>query len=141
MRTREALDALARRLPYGEESDLSRHVAVAAYGQCARHLDRETRAEAVDRLVDLTRDPRDRVRRAAGSALSGLADTRALPALESLKRITAAQDVPTIERWIRKIRKGQPGDEAKALREQLEKLEERYRKLDERVQDLEARPD
>ena len=96
------------------------------------------RKRARDQLIDLTRDPVERIRNAAGAALAALGDAAALPALESLKGRQPAQDAPSIERWAQKLRKGAPGEETRKLREQVEKLEERCRKLDERIQDVEA---
>jgi len=136
--TEEALEILSKHIAYGAESDLSRPAAVEAFGACAGHCAKEVRERATDRLIDLTRDKRDLVRRASAKALADLQDPRALPAIESLKKITARQAAPALDRLAAKIRKGAPGSEVEALRSQLEKLEERTRKLDERLQDLEA---
>ena len=135
----EALESLEPRTGYGGESDDSRPAAVQAYGACARHLRAAARKRARDRLMDLTRDPVERIRNAAGAALAALGDGAAIPALESLKQRQPAQDGPRIERWKAKLRKGGPGEETRKLREQVEKLEGRCRKLDERIQDIEAR--
>jgi aminopeptidase N len=139
LRSRAALDALARRLPYGEEPENSRPAAVDGFVAGARRLDRETKAEAAERLDDLTRDRNQRVRMRAGAALASLDLAAAIPALESLKGQQSHQDGARIDRWIAKLRKGPAGEEATKLREQVDKLEEKVRKMDERLQDLEAR--
>jgi len=139
MGTEQALEILSRHIAYGKGPDRSRPVAVAAYGTCAKPCAQEIRERATDELIDLTRDPRELVRRAAAKALAGLGASRALPAIESLKSISPRQEAPRLDRLMARIRKGTPGNEVEALRKQLEKLEERARKLDERLQDLEAR--
>ena len=139
MRSRRALDALARKLPYGEEPENSRPSAVDSFAACARRLDRETKAAAAEQLADLTRDRNQRVRMRAGAALASLGLSAAIPALESLKRHQSHQDGARVDRWIAKLRKGPAGEEAQKLREQVEKLEEKVRKINERLQNLEAR--
>ncbi len=72
----------------------------------------------------------------AGMILSSLGDRRAIPALESLKAMGAEQDVPRIERWIRKLNKGDPMDGA--LTDRVDKLEQRCRKLQDRLDEGEG---
>ncbi|MFQ5653192.1 MAG: M1 family aminopeptidase [Planctomycetota bacterium] len=134
-------EELRARIPYGAERDPVRPTAVEAFGRLAPRLEKERRDLARDLLVDLTRDPRERVRRKSGAAVAGLADASAIPALEALKAREPTQDTPTIERWVRRIRKGSEGEQLPALRSQVEKLEERCRKLEERLGTIEARGD
>ena len=134
-----ALKKLEGRMPYGAESLDARHFAVTAYGQGAAACDLDTRRRAAELLIDLTRDPQLRTRMQAGAALAGLGISAAIPALESLKKLESNQDLPRIERWIQRLRKGRDGEETSKLREQFEKLEEKHRKLEERIQDLEAK--
>lgn len=134
-----ALELLERRIAYGEEGDEARPAAVEAYARCARAAERAKREHAVSRLVDLTRDPRPRVRLRAAAMLAELHAASAADAIEAMKRLHPEQDAPKLERHLVKLRKGPEGDETVALRKQVEKLEERLRKLDERLQDLEAK--
>lgn len=68
-------------------------------------------------------------------ALSPVAPTRyveavdgiPIPALESLKAMGPEQDAASIERWIRKLNKGEPV--GGALVDGVDKLEERCRKM------------
>jgi len=59
--------------------------------------------------------------------LASLGDRRAIPALESLKAMGPEQDAASIERWIRKLNKGEPV--GGALVDGVDKLEERCRKM------------
>ena len=78
-------------------------------------------------------------------ALSPVAPTRyvdeavdgiPIPALESLKAMGPEQDAASIERWIRKLNKGEPVDGA--LADRVDTLEERYRKMHERLGEIEG---
>jgi len=134
-----ALELLEGRVAYGEETDEARPAAVEAYARCARAAERGERERAVSRLVDLTRDPRPRVRLRAAAMLAELGAASAAGAIEAMKRLHPEQDAPKLERHLVRLRKGPEGDETVALRKQVEKLEERLRKLDERIQNLEAK--
>ncbi|MBT4981330.1 MAG: hypothetical protein HOL51_04650 [Gemmatimonadetes bacterium] len=131
-----ALDQLAGRMGYGEHPEASRVAAVEGYGLAAQRARREERAEAVERLIDMTRDGQSRVRVQAGMMLASLGDRRAIPALESLKAMGPEQDAASIERWIRKLNKGEPVDGA--LADRVDKLEERCRKMQERLDEIEG---
>ena len=135
--TREAWTEIEQRIDYGTASDEVRIAATLALGHCASRLGRRMRHETYDRLIDVTRDRNLRVRISAARALAAHYAGVALPALTALRGNVPQQDIPTIDRLIRRIRKGPAGDETVKLRERIDKLETRCRELDERVQDLE----
>jgi len=140
LRSERAFEALERRLPYGAEPEAARPAAVVAYGRAASLLPREIRERASEKLRDLLRDRRPRVRMAAASALADLGLPSGAADLERLKRLHAEQDAPRIERLAARLRQGVAGEEVTALKTRLEKLEERLRKAEEQVQDLKAKP-
>ena len=139
LRSEKAFDLLERDVDYGVLPEPARAASVEGLGRCARLLDRTVRERAAEKLIDLTRDPSERVRLRAAGELAALMAPSAVPALESLKQRHAAAAGPNIDRWIARIRKGDDGEGTVKLRERIEKLEDKLRKLDERVQDFEAR--
>jgi aminopeptidase N len=86
LRTEEALAELERRLPYGAEPELTRAIAVEAYGGGARFFRRDVREESARNLGDLTRDPNSRVRMRAGAQLATLGLPAGIAPLETLRR-------------------------------------------------------
>ena len=76
LRSRDALESLEARLPYGAIPEDARPAAVEGLAAGARLFERDTRARALDRLADLTRDRdrRVRLRTAAQIGTLGLAE-------------------------------------------------------------------
>ncbi len=138
LRSERAFRELCARVRYGREPDVARPAAVEALGESTALLARERKEEAAELLADLTRDPGPRVRMRAAAALAAQGVASAIPALTALTKLQPHQDTPAIERLIRKVRNGTPGEEVAALRKQVDEITERFRKLEERLQNSEA---
>ncbi|MHC4861080.1 MAG: M1 family aminopeptidase, partial [Planctomycetota bacterium] len=85
-RTESAHELLMGRTGYGRETDDAAPAAAAALAEVSKHMERRHRDRAVEALADLCRDPRERVRRAAASALGNLKAAEGLPAVEAVIR-------------------------------------------------------
>ena len=136
VRAFEVLRGLAR---CGADGEATRPAAVGALAESARSQEGWRRELAREALIDLTRDPRTRVRMQAAEGLAALG-SEGSEAIRALVRVQPHQDRPKLERLLEKQRAGRPGEEFVALRGQLEKLEERCRQLDRRLQSVEGRP-
>lgn len=115
-----------------------RAAAAQGLGRLAGEVD-AVRRPAVDRLVELARDPTWRVRYFALSALGGARDPRALGVLHEVHS-TALEGRLRRTAWeaSRQLAKAAE-DPVAALRDELEKLREESQKLRGRVEELEAR--
>jgi len=121
-------------------TDRARIAAIGALATLAPWFDKPVRAEIAERLTELTRDPIERVRRAAARALPKTeAGAAGVQALEALSKITAKQERPALRRLVQSLKKRDEGGEAAAARKQLEELGEKHQKLEERLQKLEAK--
>ncbi|MBJ94983.1 MAG: hypothetical protein CMP23_11005 [Rickettsiales bacterium] len=139
-RSKEAMDALLPHLEYGADKTPLRCAAVEALGATAAWLDRASRAQALDLLRELIRDPQVAVRAAAGRALLALGEPAGLTAMETLSHLLPSQEVPRLRKAMGALRKkGEEGPLVAGLRKELEQLEGRVRGLGERLETLEAR--
>ena len=113
----------------------AREAALACLGKLG-----EGKRDVVELLADFVDDPWLRARISAIGALQELKDDRAVPALS--RRIQGELDGRVVRRCreaIAAIRRGRDrSDDAKKLREDLEKLQEDNRKLRDRLDKLEA---
>ncbi len=137
-RTREAARALLERSRYGGSPARSRPACVAALGDAGRPLEKADRDRVLERLVDLLRDPVDRVRRAAMAGLESLCASEAIGALRAYRETLSEQEAADVDRAIRALRDEEKPKVA-ALEKRLEELDERLRKLGGSVQKIEAR--
>jgi HEAT repeat protein len=104
----------------------------------ARRLDKRERERAVERLVDLLRDPTERVRQAAVHALGSARADEAIGALERYRVRVSVQEAVVVAGVIADLRRG---DEPRleAAEKELEELREKLRKLEARVDKLGAK--
>jgi aminopeptidase N len=111
-----------------------RIAAAEALGALGRWLPSPRRARAVDRLVDLGRDPDYGTRLAAARGLAAMGAHEAGPAFVAIERMAAEQDVARIRRAGRAARGGDPGGgPSEKLLKRIDELEERLRKLETRT--------
>lgn len=130
----QQLKALAT---YGGSSIFTRRVVLPALGQLSNYMERAQKEQTIDLLEDLLRDPNDRVRTAAASALRSAKASRAydkiaawaqtlshqekVDALDLLKGLSTAQDpkLTALEGELDKVKK-----DYRDLLDRLEKLEQ-----------------
>ncbi len=134
----EALPFLEARIGYGALGNRARPAAVAALGTLAAHQERHLRATAMERLCDLLRDPVQRVRSSAVTALETLGEAGAIEALERYRAQLALQEQVRVDRAISKLRRGEE-PRLSALEKQLEEARGEMRRLSERLEKLEGR--
>nr|WP_255216694.1 M1 family aminopeptidase [Pseudenhygromyxa sp. WMMC2535] len=139
-RDARALDLLLAHTQAGASSNRARPAAALALGQLARRLDKRAREAAIERLVDLLRDPVPRVQLAAVSGLDAARATEAIAALERFRDRITHQDGVRVDQVLASLRKaeeprlGTAEKELEELRDKLRKLEERLEKLDAKVE-------
>ncbi|MCB9895276.1 MAG: hypothetical protein H6839_12560 [Planctomycetes bacterium] len=136
-RKQEALPALLDASTYGRTGYDSRHWAAASIGALAHYLEKADRERAVERLVDLLRDPIGRVQKMAMMGLQSAEATEAVRALESWGRGLSEQEQSAVKRAVAGIRasaSGKPG----GVDKQLDDFRETVRKLNDRIGKLEA---
>jgi len=139
-RSAAALPTIEEHLPYGSDVPRVRAAAVLALAECARWQEEPVRRAAVERIVDLGRDPTMGVRLAVPGALQRLGARDALPALEALIPRVAAQNEARVRRAMKALRRsGRKGTEVEKLTKRVEELGTENRKLRERLDKLEAR--
>lgn len=141
-RDARALDLLLERTRPGEVSDRARPAAVHALGLLARRLDERSRERerAIERLVDLLRDPTERVRQAAVQALGSARAEEAIAALERYRARVSVQESVGVAQVIADLRRGDD-PRVEAAEKELEELREKLRKLEARVESLGAKPE
>lgn len=141
-RTDAGFETLLGRNGYGKETDDASWVAAGNLAVATEFVGKAARAHGVERLRDLLRDPREKVRRSALAGLASLNAAQAAADAESCLATFAEQDHPRIRRQINAMRKG-PADEGATakLKKDLEKMEEKSRKLEARIDALEAAAD
>lgn len=141
-RTAAAAESILAKNGYGAAPDDVAPTAALALGGIANHLERPLRRRIVERLRDLLRDPRERVRDAAAEALKAAEASEAADDVERMMASLPVQEHPGVKRIVAALRKG-PSDRSSvsALTERIEKLEERNRKLEERLERLEKEED
>lgn len=133
----EAVDRLMRCVEYGATANRARPAAVNALADIASVREKPRYTRAVERLVDLLRDPVASVRRAAAHGLKTMQADESIDALETYRRMLPLQEQVGVERLVEAIRGKERPKEA-ALEKQLRELQEKYRKLEERLQRLEG---
>ena len=137
-RRREMATVLLEATGVGKTSNRARPAAVAALGTLGHVLERGDRERVRDRIVDLLRDPIERVRRAALGSLETLGDAEAIGAIESFRGSVSEQEQMTVDRVLSTLR-GEDRPRVVALEKHVEDLEAKLRKLGAVVDRLEAR--
>ncbi|MEN8149282.1 MAG: M1 family metallopeptidase [Planctomycetota bacterium] len=139
-RTEAAFEVLAGSCDYGDQPHDARPAAPGALAGLSGHVDRRLKTRAVEKLIDLLRDPDDRVRRTAIGGLASLKAGEATGAVEAALATFAEQDRPRLRRSLKTLRGGDADAGAAAkLRKEFDDLQERHRKLEARVDELEAK--
>jgi len=135
----EALTGLEEYVGYGASSNRSRPAAVAALAELGHRQERAARERVTDTLVDLLRDPNQKVAWAAARGLGILEAASAIPALEAFAAPRCRQEQVAVARLTADIRaagSSKPGgkaDEMESLRSQLRKVMDRVEKLEARL--------
>jgi aminopeptidase N len=137
-RRSEAIDLLLEKAAYGAASNRARPAAAEALAEIGKGQEKASRERIVEELVDLLRDPWERVRFSAARGLGAMKEAEAIPALEAFSRTLSHQDRVFVERLIKSVREEDKTD-GSALKKQVEELREKVRKLDDQLQHLEAR--
>jgi aminopeptidase N len=134
----EALEVLLARLEPGAVPARVRIAGVEGLAELGKTLIRRPRERAVERLVDLLRDPDIRIRKTAVAGLEAVGAGEAVPALEAVRGALAAQDSTRIDRAIRTIRR-EPDPKHVANEKAIDDLRAAVRKLRDEIEKLEAR--
>ena len=138
-RSEKVAALLTKAVAPGASSNRSRHVAAGALATLGAALDHGRRGPIVETLIDLLRDPNERVRWAAARGLRTLKAPQAIAALEAFKKSSlAAQDQVAVDRWISDIHSGQT-PKVGALEKQAQEARDLIRKLEARLESLEAK--
>jgi HEAT repeat protein len=109
-----------------------------ALADLGRTLERGERERVRERIVDLLRDPVDRVRRAALLALEALGDAEAIGPLQAFRASVSEQEQLTVDRVLAGLR-GSESPRTAALEKHVEELEAKLRKLGASLERLEAK--
>ncbi|MCA8912561.1 MAG: hypothetical protein KDB82_12725, partial [Planctomycetes bacterium] len=136
-RRSEALQPLLDASSYGKTGQRARHWAAASIGALAKYLEKADREKAVERLVDLLRDPTPRVQKFAMMGLQSAGATEAVGQLESWGRGLSEQEQTGVARAAAGIRAGAKPQLA-GVDKQLEEFRETVRKLNDRLEKLET---
>jgi aminopeptidase N len=137
-RRAEAIDLLSQNVAYGACSERARPAAVEALADIGKGQEKAARERIVEQLIDLLRDPAERVRFAAARGLKTARAPEAIDALQAFSRPLAQQDRVAIERLVAELREEDKLD-GSALKKQVEELREKTRKLQDRLDKVEAR--
>ncbi|NKB71202.1 MAG: hypothetical protein GKR89_29370 [Candidatus Latescibacteria bacterium] len=127
--------------PHGASPLRSRPASFAALAHWASHLSQQQKAPYRECLEDILRDPMERMRTQAASALGDLGDPAATAALNALFVREPIQNGVDIKDSIKRL--GQAGDASGAakLEKRIEELEDERRKLEDRLRKLEEKLD
>ena len=136
-RSDRALDHLIAHTHPGTTSDRARPAAAYALGLLARRLDKRPREQAIERLVELLRDPIRQVRFAAVFGLELARATEAMSAIEAYAASLTNQERVRVQRVLAAMRKAE--DPRLGSEKELEELREKLRKLEARIEQLDAR--
>lgn len=134
----DALGLLLERSRLGATSDRARPASASALGELGRTLERGDRERVRERLIDLLRDPSERVRRAALLGLETLGDAAAMGAIGAYRAGVSAQEQAAIDRILAGLRSAD-APRAAAAEKQVEELHAKVRKLGAALEKLEAR--
>ena len=112
--------------------------AVTALADIGKGQEKAARERVVEKLVDLLRDPWDRVRRSAAAGLKTVKAPEAIGALEAYGRTLSHQEQVSVERLVKALRAEDKVD-GSAVKKQVEELQEKVRKLEDQLQKLQAK--
>lgn len=139
-RVAAAAETLTKFTTYGQAPHRARAAAAGALGGLSRHLPEHQRPGIEERLVDLLRDPIDRVRAAAARGLVAAGATGARGALERYRATLPHQEQVDLDESLQGLAKpGEPG--VKALETKLDAMTKKVRDLTDTLAKLEARLD
>ncbi len=139
-RREEGVEVLEARIPYGATQERARPTAAMALGVLGRSQAKPRREAIAARLVDLLRDPSDRVRTGAVGGLAALGEPSAIGALTAYRAGISDQEKVSADRAMAAIR-GAQKPKVPALEKQVDELREKLRKLEDAVGKLEATKD
>ena len=135
-RRADAAPHIKARTPYGSSPHRTRAAAARALGQLAKYLDKRGKADAVDALEDLLRDPIDRVREAAAQGIVSAGARGSASRLAALRAMLPHQEQMDLDRQLAALRAdSEPG--VKALTDQVDELQKKVRELAEQLAKLE----
>jgi len=137
-RRQEAIGLLMEKVVYGACTNRARPAAVSALADIGKGQEKLTRERIIEIIIDLLRDPWDRVRGAAAQGLGTMKATEAIPDLEAYTKTLPFQDQVEVEKIISSLRQEDKLD-GSAIKKQVEDLQEKLRKLEDQVQQLEAK--
>jgi aminopeptidase N len=132
----DALGPLLASTPWGRVSTRVRPTAAQSLGMLARWLDKAPRAQAIERLNDLLRDPQQRMQKWAMMGMQAAQAVESVDALEGWGNSLSEQEQSAVRKAAFGIRaSAKPKEPAKdkeldELRGKLRKLEDRFEKLE-----------
>ena len=132
----EAVAPLLELAREGGSSVYVRHVAGQQLGVIGQYEEKRSRAQIVDRLGDLLRDPHHRLGAFAADAAITMQATELIPALERYAQAHNSRFAAVARRAVAKLR--QNGSGAGPVRE-LEALQKKVRELAEKIEELQGR--
>ncbi|MFX0013216.1 MAG: M1 family aminopeptidase [Promethearchaeota archaeon] len=140
LRTKEALEYLLERLPYGKEPENVRRKIILAIADASKWADDGIKDRVIEKLADSIRTETDYFNLfALVNALTSFNDTRVIQYLETIKLKIGHQSHSFIDRKIREITKAKgQKDEIKNLHEKIDNLQTITAKVVTRVDLLEA---
>jgi aminopeptidase N len=134
----EAIDLLMEKATYGATSNRARPIAVQALADIGKGQEKARRELIVEKLVDLLRDPWDRVGWFAAQGLRTVKAPEAIGALQAYSHTLSHQERVVVERIVKSLRQ-EDKVEGSALKKQVEELQEKVRKLEDQLQKLAAK--
>lgn len=129
---------LQERLRYGAIDLRARPAGARALGELANHLPPGPRAEAIETLIDLLRDPHSLTARAAANALGLAKANQALAALAAFQKQLSVQEQDEVNRVMLGIQRSASSTKQAPSKDE-EELRALLRKLEHRITDLEAK--
>jgi uncharacterized membrane protein len=141
-RSTEAFEHILSRVKPGLEHERVQPIAIASLATAAEWQDKMSKRKAAEAVAELVRDSQHRVRRAALMALVRLEAKEYTGVLANSLVTFAKQDVPALERALKKLREsGADGsaEKVKELVKTVEDLESRLKKLESKLQITEAK--
>ena len=134
----EAIALLMEKATYGAASNRARPKAVQALADIGKGQEKAKRELIVEKLVDLLRDPWDRVGWFAAQGLRTVKAPEAIGALQAYSHALSHQERVIVERIVKSLRQ-EDKVEGSALKKQVEELQEKVRKLEDQLQKLAAK--
>ncbi|MEE9311932.1 MAG: M1 family aminopeptidase, partial [Planctomycetota bacterium] len=131
-----ALEVLCSTLKYGAMQTRTRMAGAMALGGYARLLEDGPKAQAVETLIDMLRDPNAKARKGAMHGLSAAKSPAAIGPISQFRETLSDQEKVDVDSVIKGLR-GAQTPKVGELEKQLEELHGKVRKLEDRVLDME----